>query len=350
MTSDLVSELSLASGLPRLHDSAWRSLQRLFAAPAVPVSAGGLQGRLRFDFHACRPDAVERHALYRFRLGAHSGTFGIDSPGLVALCQEPRPEMLPAELRVIALAEALQPVAHGLQTALRLRFEWLAAGEAPPAGGHHAAPWRVESDAGQALACGFVAFDDPAAFDALVPAAFTAPRRNDIPPALRELRVPLRFEIGRTSMRWQELQAVTPGDIVGIEGWRPVRDGLQVHARLGGLALTAVASDHHITLHSIGDGSMTPSLDTARGDEQDRLPLDRLDALEVTLRFELAPQTLPFGALRALQPGHVFDLQEPLNRGTVRLVANGSVIGKGHLVAVGDRLGVRVAEFAAGAL
>jgi type III secretion protein Q len=76
------------------------------------------------------------------------------------------------------------------------------------------------------------------------------------------------------------------------------------------------------------------------------LPIDRLDALEVTLRFEVGDLSVSLGELKALRAGHVFDLGQPLNRGTVRILAHGNVLGKGFLVAVGERLGVRVSEFA----
>jgi type III secretion protein Q len=42
----------------------------------------------------------------------------------------------------------------------------------------------------------------------------------------------------------------------------------------------------------------------------------------------------------------VFELPQPLSRSAVRIVAHGQVLGKGHLVAVGDQLGVRVSDFA----
>jgi type III secretion protein Q len=75
-------------------------------------------------------------------------------------------------------------------------------------------------------------------------------------------------------------------------------------------------------------------------------PIDRLDAMEVTLRFEVGNQQVSLGELRNLRAGHVFDLGKPLNRSEVRILAHGNLLGKGHLVAVGDRLGVRVSEFA----
>jgi type III secretion protein Q len=76
------------------------------------------------------------------------------------------------------------------------------------------------------------------------------------------------------------------------------------------------------------------------------LPLDRLDHLEVNLRFEVGDLSISLAELRAIQPGHVFDLQHTLSRSPVRILAHGNVLGKGHLVAVGDRLGVRVSDFA----
>jgi type III secretion protein Q len=59
---------------------------------------------------------------------------------------------------------------------------------------------------------------------------------------------------------------------------------------------------------------------------------------------------LTLGELKTLKPGHVFELSQPLNRSAVRILAHGNVLGNGHLVAVGERLGVRISTFAAGEL
>ena len=74
-------------------------------------------------------------------------------------------------------------------------------------------------------------------------------------------------------------------------------------------------------------------------------PIDRLDALEVSLRFEVGDLEVSLGELRNIRAGHVFELPQPLNRSVVRIVAHGNVLGRGHLVAVGEKLGVRVTEF-----
>ena len=74
-------------------------------------------------------------------------------------------------------------------------------------------------------------------------------------------------------------------------------------------------------------------------------PIDRLDADEVSLRFEVGDLQVSLGELRNIGAGHVFELPQPLNRSVVRIVAHGNVLGRGHLVAVGEKLGVRVTEF-----
>ena len=76
--------------------------------------------------------------------------------------------------------------------------------------------------------------------------------------------------------------------------------------------------------------------------------LSHLDGLEVELRFEVGDVAVPLAELRAVKPGYVIELPQPLKQSEVRIVVNGNRIGTGTLIAVGNRLGVRVATFAAG--
>lgn len=75
------------------------------------------------------------------------------------------------------------------------------------------------------------------------------------------------------------------------------------------------------------------------------LPPDRLGGLEVPLRFEIGDLSVALADLKNVQPGYVFELPQPLARGVVRILAHGNLVGTGYLVAVGERLGVRVSEF-----
>lgn len=172
--------------------------------------------------------------------------------------------------------------------------------------------------------------------------------------AFDTLQLPVSFELGSTPIQLREISSIRPGDIVGIEQWRSSGSGIVVTAALGGpkgLFLSAVAEGSRITVQQSRDSAMkpdTPADPAVAADNVVNLPLDRLDALEVTLRFEVGELSLSLGELKGIRAGHVFDLAQPLNRSPVRIVAHGNVLGKGYLVAIGDRLGVRVSEFAPG--
>ncbi|NJN46695.1 MAG: YscQ/HrcQ family type III secretion apparatus protein, partial [Candidatus Competibacteraceae bacterium] len=58
---------------------------------------------------------------------------------------------------------------------------------------------------------------------------------------------------------------------------------------------------------------------------------------------DLGHLTLPLGELQNLQPGYSFELDVPAI-GPVRILAGSQVIGRGELVHIEDRLGVRVIE------
>ncbi|WP_204324245.1 FliM/FliN family flagellar motor switch protein, partial [Stenotrophomonas maltophilia] len=57
--------------------------------------------------------------------------------------------------------------------------------------------------------------------------------------------------------------------------------------------------------------------------------------------FELGRRSLPLSEIRALGAGHVFDLGLDPDQ-PVDLVANGTRIGRGEIVEIGERVGVRV--------
>lgn len=67
--------------------------------------------------------------------------------------------------------------------------------------------------------------------------------------------------------------------------------------------------------------------------------------LEIELTFVVGQSTLTVGELRSLAPGFVFELAGVCDG--VTICANGKEIGKGELLEVGDRVGVRVTAFSA---
>ncbi|HHT9035072.1 TPA: FliM/FliN family flagellar motor switch protein, partial [Burkholderia cenocepacia] len=163
------------------------------------------------------------------------------------------------------------------------------------------------------------------------------------------LPVPLVFEIGRTELTTAELADVVGGDIIAIERWQAHEQNLLCVARLPAAPaweITGRPSGNRLTVERIREMPLEPTrTDSAPPTTHDAPPGDAprsLDGLAVDLRFELPPTSMPLGELSALQPGAVIELQQGINQSVIHLVANGMLIGTGHLIAVGQKLGVRV--------
>ena len=96
-------------------------------------------------------------------------------------------------------------------------------------------------------------------------------------------------------------------------------------------ALEAVANGNRITVETRKDPAMGIDNATPRPGQdgfaapapanEAAPPLARLDALEVALRFQVGELSISLGDLKSVGPGHVFELADPLNRSTVRIVA-----------------------------
>jgi type III secretion protein Q len=360
---DEVLDLSEAPTLPRTDPSLVRALNTLYGVHGhLPLTLRGEPWQLRWRWGTADAHAANMAARdpYRFRVGTHTGWLACDAPLVAALVGERRADLLPRDLRYVLLADALHPVAEALEKATHLRFEWAPAEPATaPSPSVATGPALSERAAGfiltgpHATHHGHLVFDDDTSLATLlaamdVRAAAAAPANR-----LDWLRVPLPFVVGRSQISLREVGNVRPGDIISIEQWQGAGKALVVVAELGGpggCRWVGLAEGTRITLQQSKDTAMnrdTPADELAGHDpDASPLPLDRLDALEVTLRFEVGDLSVSLGDLKGLGAGHVFELGHALNRSPVRIVAHGNVLGKGYLVAVGDQLGVRVAEFA----
>lgn len=70
-----------------------------------------------------------------------------------------------------------------------------------------------------------------------------------------------------------------------------------------------------------------------------------LEAVAVTLTFQLGRRSVDLGALRGMGPGTVVDLGlDPAD--PVEIRANGTRIAHGEIVEIGERLGVRIVRLA----
>lgn len=350
--ASVVTELGLAAALPRLDPAVAHALSHVYShGAAMDLPLAGTVHQLVWAEPVGAPAPVE---TFRFELGDGTGTLSVDRVTVAALLGEARSERLPRELRCVLWADALHAVGRALESATRQRLVWLPDGLAaalePDPG--RTAWFSLSGPSGSGRGRGFVQLDSAPALAALLsrwPRGAASPRHT-----VDTLRWPLSFVLGSAQIPIAELRGVRRGDIVGIGDWGSAGAAVRVNASPGGprgIRLDGTAEGTRITIHHTKDLTMhrEPASTSGFPDEPPagaELPLDRLDHLEVNLRFEVGDLSISLAELRAIQPGHVFDLPHTLSRSPVRILAHGNVLGQGHLVAVGDRLGVRVSDFA----
>lgn len=356
-----VATLDTAPDLPHVEADTARLMNWLTcrAAP-VPLRLAGHDWRARF----VPPDAAiaARSAQgYAFTLGTRHGRICLDVASERTLLGVPgAAEALPVLLRHAIMADACADVAAAVAAVQPDPLTWH---PAPAAWPSNLAALGVElTRPGATPLRAVLQFESPERLAALpaAPAARSAPWLADLP-------APLAVRIGTTTITVGEMRGIEPGDIVSIERWQSQAGALVVRCATGqrGMAWTAVAEGRRVTaldditfLHGAHMADAHPEGHRSTGEpgtpadiphpDAAQATLSHLDGLEVELRFEVGDVAVPLAELRAVKPGYVFELPQPLKQSEVRIVVNGNRIGTGTLIAVGNRLGVRVATFAAG--
>lgn len=304
---------------------------------------------------------------YRFSVaGLAHGTLVIDAAAEAAWLGDAADPAVPPIVRCALLADVFAPLLAAVQSLTRLRVELLpppaqaaidhAAAAASPAAlrfalRRAASDWRCHGalifDAPDVLG---VFFPSPPAASSPQQAADGAANATAV---FATLPVPLAFELGRTSLSARELADVEPGDIIAIERWLAQGKNLLCTARVRASPAWEIVgrpSGNQLVVERIrelplestqsNDPPLAHAGDPAQG-PADASPR-RLDGLAVDVAFQLPSCTMSLGELGALQPGAVIELQQGINQSIIDIVANGTRIGEGHLVAVGQKLGVRV--------
>lgn len=296
---------------------------------------------------------------YRFTLGSAHGRLCLDTAAERMLLGVPgAAESLPELLRYALLADACAPLANALAAVQADPLTWQ-----PGATGWPSNPsafglmlTAAGDDDGGETTTAFTAvlqLDNPERLSRLAHALPVLP--PDTGPQFAALPVPIAVRIGTTTIAVGDTRGIVPGDIVSIEHWQSQAGGFLVRCGTGrrGAHWMALAEGRRVTALqdlNIKDGAHMEATDTLGMPHPDAAPssLAQLDELEVELRFEVGGLALPLAELRTVRTGFVFELPQPLRQSEVRIVANGVRIGTGTLIAVGNRLGVRVTTFAAG--
>lgn len=180
----------------------------------------------------------------------------------------------------------------------------------------------------------------PAAEAAL--ALLRALARREVP--LPEIGLPLAWEAGATRLSAGRIAGLARGDVVLPDLWHPRRR--EIRAVLGAThAAMAVRDAHRAKLWTafrpIPAGPMAEGTDGMGQDTTTEDAGPGLDGVGLTLAFELGRRSVTLAELKDVGAGHVFDLGLPPGD-SVDLVVNGTRIGRGEIVSIGERLGVRV--------
>ncbi|MEM9280426.1 MAG: type III secretion system cytoplasmic ring protein SctQ [Verrucomicrobiota bacterium] len=152
---------------------------------------------------------------------------------------------------------------------------------------------------------------------------------------LSEQSISLSIELGRTSLSLADLEPVTSRDVILIEQGPEILSGKVELRPSPDLLFKATLSETQITINEI----MNTGTDEPPHEEDAKIEVGEIP---VELVFELGRQQIVVSELSQIQPGAVLPLEDPIDAAVVTIRANGRVFGKGELVQVGDRIGVRL--------
>jgi type III secretion system YscQ/HrcQ family protein len=204
-------------------------------------------------------------------------------------------------------------------------------------------------------------------------------------PCTEKVPFELGFEIGWMQIDYEQFSRLVSNDILLPDMCTFDNSGRSVLVRLAhGLCWVGTIENDTITITAAGEVPMGNGIDTpnkaqqesgeaagrqpvkgnianpnnsAGGSVQNNAGADEnqnqeqvlsapvLDGLFIDLVFEVGRRKITLQELRKIKPGYTFDLATPLER-SISVVANGRTVGKGTLVQIDQRIGVRLVEIA----
>ena len=210
---------------------------------------------------------------------------------------------------------------------------FVGAEDLPPSTGEQV-EFVIERD-GQPIATGICAFPKPLPVRAMP--------RPTAPAFAIPFRIPL--VVDRLTVSAASLRELDVGAAICIRRRAFLDIGARLELRLGRIRLLVkVTGTRLIVLNVIAntqEDDMQTRPESSGVPPADLMPVS-IDQLPVELCFEAGSIDVDLEQLSRMQPGFVFELEKPLSERTIRVVANGALIGYGELVVVGDQLGVRL--------
>lgn len=277
---------------------------------------------------------------YLLRVDTAGGNFspmGMDTDGLP-----------PVVLRVLLaeyLADAVRAIEQGSGLRVDIEGAW-SAQEAPAAEGQgDCAPVGFllrDLDSGVCTRAALLPQDAPS-FAGLTQLCAGWPWRRSSGRQPWPLRC--RLMLGTTRLAAWELAQLEVADVLFIEHPPPGQQPVRAAVCLGSGETSAFLARVHEQEILILDDNPTHQVSTGEDNPTDA-EASLLDRLELTVRFWIGGRRLAWREIQSLQEGSVITLDHKVSDAEVQLVVDGQRIGRGKLVAVGDRLGVRIASIA----
>ncbi|MCG9577583.1 type III secretion system cytoplasmic ring protein SctQ [Vibrio tubiashii] len=149
----------------------------------------------------------------------------------------------------------------------------------------------------------------------------------------QKITLPIWLCLGTTQLSVSDFTALEQGDVVFFDHCYVAEQ--QVVFQLSGKNLWRCKLEDQ-TIQIL---EKEPTMNDLHNQE----PITDHQQLPVDLTFDVGQQAITLEQLTQLQPGYVFELDQPITK-PVTLRANGKVIGQCELVNVNDKLGVRLLE------
>ncbi|KLD76401.1 YscQ/HrcQ family type III secretion apparatus protein [Xanthomonas hyacinthi] len=333
MSSPAIAAISqLQTRLPHVAPGVARLARLLCSTPLAEAAALSLQRRL--------------HAAGRYaRVGLELGDGGrlwlcMDvsaDPGLRALLVDTCASASQLALAALLLDAPLAPLQRlGLgQTRLVEFAAW--PGALPSACG----PALAFGDAQLPLPCVPVEACASAmrALEAAAAAVAAGAAAGTAPPSFRLFAHPC---LGQRRYRKQRLASLRPGDVL-IAPLQRHRDGYRAWLHCGAATGRQWRLPGRIDRNAFHIEDIA-EMSSSNESEPNAVPSAALSVehVDVPVQLQLDPLVLPLGELGALHPGHVLELNVPVEDACVHLTVYGQSIGSGRLIAIGDQLGLQL--------
>jgi flagellar motor switch/type III secretory pathway protein FliN len=137
--------------------------------------------------------------------------------------------------------------------------------------------------------------------------------------------------LGKTKISLSELKKIDRADVLIIDEWTTIDQKI----------ICVCSSEQADCAFSVA--LLNKNANFIRFETKDMLEnFEKLSELTVPLSFEIGKLNISYGELQNLQAGYVFDLKHSVEEAPISVYANNSLIASGQLIAIGEKLAVKI--------